>query len=847
MAAESTISLNYDSTSCSMLSLNSINYSINQTRETSKAFDDFNRNDFVFCLTRKSMINNRLLMSAIQFLNPEYTIADTVDDLALFAEEKRKYFFVCDAFSGELFDLLRKKTCRICGPPLLIYIHSKQRSIPDTHRPLYNGSMFGVAVCFTGFATQRDAVSDLANFVHYMGGSVRKDFSGKISHVVALVAQGRKYKAAVNLGKNIMTEKWVTAAWEQRLESNFKATRAEFLTQFQLKPFQGLKLSFLGFSPEEVEDLQKATVLNGGSYFPVGTEDITHLVVEDLSQPPLPEVQAVHVVRQEWFWTSIQVDACAEESLYYYVGLNGTPVCPLPRRKRKTLLNASDLFSPGSPHRNSKRRSNDRLSAVSGIFDESMGSPFSDLGSPEGPSRDKPLTSRNQTCLELQQTEKNYVSVLQTIIKVFKLPLEKSSELRAGPLLPPEDIKTIFGAIPDLLAAHKKLLVSVDNLVDNWNEEQLIGKTVVDCHDDMIKAYPNFVNYFDMIKDTISKCEKEQPRFHAFLKVCLNKPECGRQTLTELLIRPVQRLPSMSLLFNDILKHTPESNPDHKYLKEAVESIKKVLTFINEDRRKTEHQFQMFETVGQIDNCPPYILSAHRTLVSKAEVNQVVEGLVVKCDQIQMFLFNDSIEIAKRRNRVAGNHQTQGKSPALISRAAQQKPFKHIEFIKLSHLKSVVDITDEGEYRNMFGLVYFCSASNKDTLSVYKLIASSNKEEWLSQIVKCLSDTKCTADSENYLVSIDANELCVDKQDTSQCKEKVGGFAKLIGKTKNKFGSKVIRTFSLTKTPKLSQPTPTLRRAMSNVTPIQNGTHSPRTPSTPMSPSLSDFSMMEEK
>ena len=28
----------------------------------------------------------------------------------------------------------------------------------------------------------------------------------------------------------------------------------------------------------------------------------------------------------------------------------------------------------------------------------------------------------------------------------------------------------------------------------------------------------------------------------------------------------------------DILKHTPESNPDHKHLNEAVETVKKVLT-----------------------------------------------------------------------------------------------------------------------------------------------------------------------------------------------------------------------------------------------------------------------------
>ena len=37
--------------------------------------------------------------------------------------------------------------------------------------------------------------------------------------------------------------------------------------------------------------------------------------------------------------------------------------------------------------------------------------------------------------------------------------------------------------------------------------------------DDLMKAYPGFVNYFEIIKETIIRCDKEKPRFHAFLKV----------------------------------------------------------------------------------------------------------------------------------------------------------------------------------------------------------------------------------------------------------------------------------------------------------------------------------------
>ena len=58
--------------------------------------------------------------------------------------------------------------------------------------------------------------------------------------------------------------------------------------------------------------------------------------------------------------------------------------------------------------------------------------------------------------------------------------------------------------------------------------------------------------------------------------MCQSKRECGRQTLTELLIRPVQRLGSVCLLLNDLLKHTRKErdHPDAGALDAALGKIK---------------------------------------------------------------------------------------------------------------------------------------------------------------------------------------------------------------------------------------------------------------------------------
>ncbi|XP_065644226.1 protein ECT2 isoform X2 [Hydra vulgaris] len=814
----------------------------------------FDTKDITFCLTSKLDMNNKELMSAIQHFSPEYTVADSKESLINLSEDKQKYFFICASFSGDEFKYLRKQMCRICGPPFLIYLYNKKRSIPNTTRPLFNGSMFGVAVCFTGFAVKRESVSHLADLVHYMGGSVRRDFSGKVTHVIANLAQGQKYKAAVNLGRSIMTEDWILSSWENRNDVSFKATEESFIKKYLMKPFHGLIISFYGFTEEETKHMHEITTSNGGTYLSLLKEEsCTHLVVDEMCphQLPLEEFKPLHVVKQEWFWASIQLDACAEESMYHIVTEEGTPLGTSQRFKKRKYLNASDisdLLSPNSPYGANKRRSKDgRLSSMSSItFESSLSSPFyrSQIDSPEIKTLDKtsqPTSARYQRCVELQQTEKNYVYVLKTIVEIFKKPLEDSANQRGGSLLAPEEIKTIFGSIPELLETHERLLHAIDKLIENWNEEVLIGKAINDNVENMIKVYPVFVNYFEIIKETIIRCDKEKPRFHAFLKICLTKPDCGRQSLTELLIRPVQRIPSMSLLINDILKKTPEFNPDYKHLKDAVESIKNVLTHINEDKRKTEHQVEMFEIMREVDNCPPYILSSSRFLIQKVDVMEVGEGFVLKPDQMMMYLFNDCIELARKRNRVI-NSTTNYKSPALNNlQKGIQKLYKHVEFIHLLSLRSVVDIKDSNEHQDLFGLVYHLNLENKDHLSIFKLCSSVSKNGILEKVMKCISQTQSSTEMENLMISVDGSELTSEKYDMSDIKNK-SYLHKVLKKAKGGFSKKVGRAFSLNKTPKQTslKTNADVKRALS-VTPMSDSFRN----LAPVSPSPSEYTVTE--
>uniref|UniRef100_A0A1X7THS8 DH domain-containing protein n=1 Tax=Amphimedon queenslandica TaxID=400682 RepID=A0A1X7THS8_AMPQE len=65
-----------------------------------------------------------------------------------------------------------------------------------------------------------------------------------------------------------------------------------------------------------------------------------------------------------------------------------------------------------------------------------------------------------------------------------------------------------------------------------------------------------------LTKEALSSCDRQFPRFHAFLKCNESKPECGRQTLSELLITPVQRIPRIILLLQDHDKNLDNNSQD---------------------------------------------------------------------------------------------------------------------------------------------------------------------------------------------------------------------------------------------------------------------------------------------
>ena len=480
--------------------------------------------------------------------------------------------------------------------------------------------LLGCNIVFSGYRRKADVKSMLQK-VQWCGGSVQKDTGTKLTQLVAANSMGEKYQYATTFSIPVLTEGWLSLAWSHRNEVESRADTKEAMNKFRLPIFAGNIVQFYGFEASELTHMQEVLVANGGKVASSPAER-THLVVDENTVEVLPASleegvgEGCHLVKGEWFWRSIQIEAAAKVAhhawrkeqallspnisrntgLFSPVSLGASASASNKKRKRRRQAEMMMLLAAESP-------ANKRRSSVTDLNNLNMSGSFLDASDPRlldgpadtamvlvtpenSPSRGavaastpaftfdpNKATARQQVFHEFVTTETNYVAVLKCISKMAE-EAEDSSQ-QGGALLNEQEMKIIFGMLPPILKVHSEMLQKLVAAEENWSESLTVGSIILQFAEDLLKAYPPFVNFFERTKNQINECDKKSVRFHAFLKMCERRPESSRQTLPELMIRwgtvnmdkieyksnactprPVQRLPSISLLLSDLLKHT---------------------------------------------------------------------------------------------------------------------------------------------------------------------------------------------------------------------------------------------------------------------------------------------------
>ncbi|KRF85036.1 protein ECT2 isoform X4 [Drosophila virilis] len=709
-------------------------------------------------------------------------------------------FYVLQDFEDEIFDTIHKQKECILGPPALKYAAEMKQTLGQNTRPIYNYAMRGVVTCFTGIR-KKDELTKLVNLIHSMGGCIKKDLNTKTTHLICNHSGGEKYQYAKTFRLTVVRPAWVYAAWSARDSLEFEATQDSFTKAHRLKAFEGQKICFFGFPAEEHQHMVDVLLENGGVCAELDDPECSHVVVDEHTtvSKPEPKNHNTHILKSDWFWYTIQ-NGYANEMDYlfgdYLDSITNTPSTdrrdslPISFNKRKRKRFSQRIQLEGTPLGTGKRRSSVSdagLLSVSNSF-------FDCTTSPDKLENDKLLlhvepeaseatptkkSMRFNHFMDFFTTESNYVGILDTILNLFKNKLEELAETNDS-LLNKSEIKSIFGNFLPIHEVHQSMLEHLRKLHANWREDCLIGDIIIQHRDELIKAYPPYVNFYEQMKEQLQYCDREYPRFHAFLKINQTKPECGRQSLQDLMIRPVQRLPSISLLLNDILKHTNGSNADHARLEEALKAIKQVTLHINEDKRRTESRMAIFDIFNDIDGCPAHLVSSNRSFISKCEVNELSDSLSGRGDSLLLYLFSDSIELCKRRSRGFNT----AKSPSTA------KTHKHIKLISLNTIRFVIDITDSPR---AFGLL---QRGDKEKLYTFSIIdEETDKLVYLKKLCMQIAAHTCRTDADKMMLSRTSLELEVDISDVNV--STLSKAFKLAAKTRLKVG----RAFSFNKTP----------------------------------------------
>ncbi|KAI5635343.1 rhoGEF domain-containing protein [Phthorimaea operculella] len=578
-------------------------------------------------------------------------------------------------------------------------------------------------------------------------------------------------------------------------------------------------------------------------------------VVDEHNTTVAPECSAkVHVVKAEWFWASVQNEEAQDERDYLFkdyldevsrrssVGGQGGAAATPEEACGGSNNNAATSTAGSTPAqlqrlRKRKLRGGDaalhkrRSSVGDAVLLSLSGNLLDCTPSPDGKQLleesevpdnvvRKLMSPRQQVFMELLQTESNYVGILHTIVTMFKQPLEEMAEEDTAngknqALLNNTELKIIFGNLPPIYELHQRMLEDLRHTQSHWSEEVSIGRLVLRYTPDMVKAYPPFVNFFENTKEMLQQCDRENPRFHAFLKICQTKPECGRQSLQELLIRPVQRLPSISLLLDDILKHTHKNNPDHGALVSALAGLREVMSHINEDKRKTEGQLQMFDIYNDIDQCPAHLVSSHRSFVSRCEVVELSKELSGRGDHLVLFLFTDTMEVCKKRSKAFNSKSPTNGTGTM--RLGSSKPYRHISLMPLSTVKRVVDIREAEDCHNVFALMCRSNQELKEKLYSFMITDETvDKTHFLRQLCRQMANTVCKADAElkEKLYSFMITDETVDKTHFLRqlCRQMANTVCKADAELKEKLYSFMITDETVDKTHFLRQ----LCRQMAN-------------------------------
>ncbi|XP_060052938.1 DNA topoisomerase 2-binding protein 1 isoform X2 [Erinaceus europaeus] len=268
----------------------------------------------------KSVENSECFLKALEsikeFQSEEYLQIITEEE-ALKLQENDRSLYICDPFSGVVFDYLKKLGCRIVGPQVVIFCMQHQQCVPRADHPVYNMVMSDVIVSCTSL--EKDRREEVHKYVQMMGGRVYKDLNVSVTHLIAGEVGSKKYLVAANLKKPILLPSWIKTLWEKSQEKKITRYTDINMEDFRCPIFLGCVICVTGLYSLDRKVVQQLTVKHGGQYVgQLKMNECTHLIVQETKGQKYESAKKwnIHCVTTQWFFDSIEKGFCQDESMY---------------------------------------------------------------------------------------------------------------------------------------------------------------------------------------------------------------------------------------------------------------------------------------------------------------------------------------------------------------------------------------------------------------------------------------------------------------------------------------------------------------------------------------------------
>ncbi|KAH3744273.1 Guanine exchange factor for Rac 30 [Pelomyxa schiedti] len=249
------------------------------------------------------------------------------------------------------------------------------------------------------------------------------------------------------------------------------------------------------------------------------------------------------------------------------------------------------------------------------------------------------LKKRTQVVAEILSTEETYFQQLNAVVQRF---VEHLKCVPKGLGLSSEDIFNIFCNLEVIRDCHSRLLAAIGARVAAWDANCLIGD-IFRKETAWIKLYKHYINNYGKSLISLKECKDKHPLFKKYLELMNYSPALFGLNLESLLIVPVQRIPRYVLLLTDVLRATPKAHPDYQNLEEALNFIKELADYINENKADADSIAELCEIQTRLLDFP-----GPGKLASQPKRKFVKEGAaLLNKKKKYLFLFSDILVTAK--------------------------------------------------------------------------------------------------------------------------------------------------------------------------------------------------------